>query len=95
MNVKLVIDMNLSHDWATFLSEQGWNVVHWSMVGDPRASDEEIMAWSVNNSRVVITHDLDFGMLLAQTHAKGPSVMQLRANDVLPEHLRQTVLAAL
>ena len=53
------------------------------------------MAWSVANQRVVFTHDLDFGTLLALTHSTGPSVFQVRTQDVLPDHLGPVVLAAL
>lgn len=41
------------------------------------------------------THDLDFGTLLALTHAAGPSVLQIRGQNVLPEHMGLLVLAAL
>lgn len=95
MSLKIVIDMNLSPGWVPFLSAHGWVVEHWSMIGDPRATDAEIMAWSVANQRVVFTHDLDFGSLLALTHATGPSVIQVRTQDVLPDHLGPIVLAAL
>ncbi|HEX7505517.1 MAG TPA: DUF5615 family PIN-like protein, partial [Polyangia bacterium] len=33
--------------------------VHWSEVGDPRASDLAIMTWAYDNGFVIFTHDLD------------------------------------
>ena len=36
---------------------------------------------------MVLTHDLDFGALLAASQASGPSVVQLRAEDVMPRAL--------
>ena len=95
MSVKVLIDMNLSPDRATALQGQGWPAVHWSTVGDPRATDRTIMDWAVANDRIVFTHDLDFGTLLALTHATGPSVLQVRGQDVLPSHLERVVVAAL
>ena len=95
MTLQIIIDMNLSPDWVPFLTAHGWNVEHWSAVGDPRATDLEIMAWSIINNRVVFTHDLDFGTLLALTHASGPSVIQVRTQDALPDRLGPVVLAAL
>jgi predicted nuclease of predicted toxin-antitoxin system len=53
------------------------------------------MSWALANGYAVFTHDLDFGTTLALTHATGPSVIQLRGNQVLPEHIAPTVLAAL
>ena len=44
---------------------------------------------------VVFTHDLDFSALLALTRAEGPSVIQVRSHDVLPEHLGAIVVAAI
>ncbi len=45
------------------------------------------MDWARPSGYVVFTHDLDFGALLAASHAGGPSVIQVRAQDVLPDHL--------
>lgn len=53
------------------------------------------MAWAIANSYVVFTHDLDFGAMLAMTHAKGPSVLQVRGPSVLPEDIGPVVIAAL
>lgn len=38
---------------------------------------------------MVFTHDLDFGALLAAAGSHGPSVIQVRAQDLLPEALAQ------
>jgi predicted nuclease of predicted toxin-antitoxin system len=38
---------------------------------------------------------LDFGTMLALTHATGPSVLQVRGKDVLPEDIGRVVIAAL
>ena len=53
------------------------------------------MAWAREQRHVVFTHDLDFGTLLALTRASGPSVLQVRAHDVLPDHLSEIVVAAI
>jgi predicted nuclease of predicted toxin-antitoxin system len=95
MSIKILIDMNLSPDWATVLERHGWPSLHWSTAGNPRASDRTIMDWALANGYVVFTHDLDFGTMLALTHAGGPRVIQIRAQDVLPDHLEGIVIAAL
>lgn len=95
MRVNVLIDMNLSPDWVPVLQRHGWPAVHWSTVGDPRATDRTIMDSAVANGFMVFTHDLDFGTMLALTHAMGPSVLQVRAEDVLPDHLEGIVIAAL
>jgi predicted nuclease of predicted toxin-antitoxin system len=85
--VKLLIDMNLSPSWVEVLEQQGWETAHWSTIGDPRAPDEVIMDWARDNGYVVFTHDLDFGTLLAATRAQGPSVIQVRTQDIMPRSL--------
>jgi len=84
--MKVLIDMNLSPDWCDLLVAEGWEAVHWSAAGDPGASDRVIMSWAARRGFIVLTHDLDFGSLLAVTQANSPSVVQLRAQDVLPDH---------
>lgn len=93
--MKNVIDMNLSIDWIPVLTSQHIEAVHWSTVGDPRASDREIMTWAFQNGYIVFTHDLDFGDILAATGTRAPSVIQLRGQDVLPKTLGSIVMAAL
>jgi predicted nuclease of predicted toxin-antitoxin system len=95
MSVKVLVDMNLSVEWIPLLTQNGWDAVHWSTVGDPRATDQTIMAWALANRYIVLTHDLDFGTALALTHAGGPSVLQVRGQNVLPEHMGPLVLTAL
>jgi predicted nuclease of predicted toxin-antitoxin system len=95
MSLAILVDMNLSPDWVQVLQRHGWPTVHWSSVGDPRAADRLIMAWAVANDHIVFTHDLDFGRILALTHAAGPSVLQVRGQDVLPDHMAPLVIAAL
>jgi predicted nuclease of predicted toxin-antitoxin system len=93
--MRLLVDMNLSPQWAAVLVAAGHEARHWSEVGDVRASDAKIMDWARANGAVVLTHDLDFTTLLALTRADGPSVVQLRAQNILPESLAESVLQAL
>ncbi|MEK7144764.1 MAG: DUF5615 family PIN-like protein [Patescibacteria group bacterium] len=85
--MKLRIDMNLSPRWVNTFHQQGWQALHWSTVGDHKATDKVIMEWARVNGYVVFTHDLDFGTLLAATNAEGPSVIQIRTQDIMPQSL--------
>lgn len=67
--MKLLADMNLSPKWAGFLSAAGFEALHWSALGAPTAPDTEIMRHASENDLVVPTSDLDFGTILAITHA--------------------------
>lgn len=52
MSLQILIDMNLSPGWVSFLNDHGWSAVHWSAIGDPRAKDTEIVAWAVSNQHI-------------------------------------------
>lgn len=93
--MKVLVDMNLSPAWCALLARHGWEAVHWVDVGNPRAPDREIMRWAREQGFVVFTHDLDFSVLLATTRAAGPSVVQVRARDVTPEHMGSTLARVL
>lgn len=95
MKLRILIDMNLSPEWTEVLRSFGWEAAHWREVGDPRAPDSQIMAWAATEGYIVFTHDLDFGSLLAATNAAGPSVIQVRIQDVLPNFVGDAVNAAL
>ena len=95
MRLKFLVDMNLSPEWVPVLWRHGWRAIHWSTIGDPRASDKDIMDWARNHQHVVFTHHLDFGTMLALSHEAGPSVLQVRTEDSLPDYLEEPVIAAL
>jgi predicted nuclease of predicted toxin-antitoxin system len=95
MNLTLLIDMNLPPAWVERFAREGWTAVHWSEVGDARATDAMVMEHARTHGQVVFTHDLDFGAILANTTANGPSVIQVRAQNVTPESLGDLVVAVI
>jgi predicted nuclease of predicted toxin-antitoxin system len=92
---RLLVDMNLSIEWIPLLTTAGHEAVHWSEVGDPRAPDTALMRWALDNAYTVFTHDLDFGTMLALSGADGPSVLQVRGLNVLPQAIGPLVLSLL
>ena len=92
--MKFLLDMNLAPRWAEFLDQAGMEALHWSHVGKADAADVEIMGYARDNNYWVITHDLDFGAILATSQLDGPSVIQLRANDISPEAIGHHVIQA-
>ncbi len=93
--MKILVDLNLSPAWVPFLTQAGFESVHWSTVGDVRAPDADLMVWARENGYVVSTHDMDFGALLAATRSRGPSVLQARVKDTMPDALGPDVLRVL
>ena len=93
--MKILVDMNLSPEWVPVLKAAGHEAVHWTAVGKPDAPDRELFAWARATGNVVFTHDLDFGAILAATKAEGPSVVQLRMQDISPAHSGKVLLRVL
>lgn len=93
--MKILVDMNLSPRWVQLLRDAGWEAAHWSAVGEANATDSEITAYAAANNYVILTHDLDFGAILASTGQSIPSVVQIRAEDVSQEAVGKQTIAAL
>lgn len=93
--MKILIDMNLPPSWVDAFAAEGIEAVHWSSIGDIRASDRILMQWAKDNGHIVFTHDLDFGAMLAATQADAPSVFQVRTQDSFPETIGAIVFSAL
>ena len=87
--------MNLSPGWVGRLARQGFEAVHWSTIGAATAPDVEILTWANEHGFVLITNDLDFSSILAASVAATPSVVQIRAQDLLSDQVVDTVVHAL
>lgn len=93
--MKLLVDMYLSPRWIGALADAGIEAAHWSTLGAFDAKDAEVMAYAAANGCVVLTHDLDFGAILAATQGRKPSVVQIRAEDVSPDVIGRQIVVAL
>lgn len=93
--MRVLLDLNVSPSLCQQFEAAGHEAVHWSTIGELTASDDIIMRYARQNGLVLITHDLDFGALLAATRAKGPSVVQLRAQDALADTFVKLISATL
>ena len=93
--MKILVDMNLPPRWVAALQEGGIEARHWSTVGAPNAPDEDVLSWTAANGFVLLTHDLDFGAILASSRASIPSVIQIRTEDVRPDVLVGRVASTL
>jgi predicted nuclease of predicted toxin-antitoxin system len=82
-------------DWLQFLRELGFDCIAWLKIGAPNAPDTEIMQFAHDTGRIVVTHDLDFGRLLAFSKATQPSVIQFRAPDIRPAAIDEQLQLAL
>jgi predicted nuclease of predicted toxin-antitoxin system len=93
--MRLLVDMNLSPRWVDLLAAAGFDAAHWSTLGARNAADSDIMRFAQAHEYVVLTHDLDFGTILAATRGEKPSVVQIRADDVNPEAIGARTISAI
>jgi predicted nuclease of predicted toxin-antitoxin system len=75
--MRFLVDNPVSPDLAEMLRQAGHDAVHVRDCGLQRAADTAIFTRAAHEHRVVITADTDFGLLLARTEAKEPSVVLL------------------
>ena len=87
--------MNLPPLLAAILSSNGFPTQHWVNIGLPTVEDAAILAYARTNGFVIVTHDLDFSAILAATAADGPSVVQVRTQDVMSAKFVDTLTTAL
>ena len=93
--MKLILDMNIPFKYAHLLADKGFEVMRWSDIGSPTASDTEIMEYARENDFIVLTCDLDFSAILSSTHDVKPSVAQIRASVMYAERAIDLVAIAL
>lgn len=82
-------DMGISPDTVSWLRSQSHGAVHLHEQGLDRISDPEILEKARAEGRVLLTHDLDFGQLLALSKAASPSVIVFRLADMRPDSVNR------
>ncbi len=93
--MKLIVDMNLSPRWVSYLGGYDFEAVHWSTVGRINALDTEIMAYAASKDLIVLTHDLDFSAILAATGGTKPSVVQIRSDNLSTDAIGMLLVTSL
>jgi predicted nuclease of predicted toxin-antitoxin system len=81
--------MGISPATGTYLAELGHDTSHLLNEHMKTASDSEILKKALNEKRIILTHDLDFGKLLATAGTKSPSVVIFRLQNMCPENVNK------
>ena len=90
--MRFLTDVGASRTTAEELRRHGHDVLHLSEVGLHRLPDDEILARTREEGRIVITFDLDFGDLLAAGGYSLPSVILFRLHDPAPLSVNSKLL---
>jgi predicted nuclease of predicted toxin-antitoxin system len=81
--VRFLVDANLSPDVAARLRLAGHDAVAVREIGLQDADDDTILDAALADDRVVVSHDTDFGTLLALRKAGKSSFILIRSADPL------------
>jgi len=82
--VRFLTDMGLAHSTVAFLRACGHDAIHLRDEGLQRLSDDKIVEKALSEGRIILTHDLDFGRILALSRGRLPSVVTFRLADMRP-----------
>jgi len=83
--------MGISPKTIEFLRQQGHDAVHLHQEGLDTLPDPEILRKAWQEGRILLTHDLDFGELLAASGARLPSVIIFRLKNMRPEQVNRAL----
>lgn len=72
--MRFLADMGISPKTMAFLQSLGHDAVHLHDQGLDRLEDPAILAKAQEEDRILLTHDLDFGELIAVSGARLPSI---------------------
>lgn len=89
--MKFLLDMGLAESTARFLRAGGNDASHLREENLHRLSDEAIIAKAVEEDRIVLTHDLDFGRIVALSGQRLPSVITFRLSDMRAENVNRYI----
>lgn len=93
--MRFLIDENLSRQLPALLSSSGHDVEHVAELGLEAASDAEVLEAARRQDRILVSADTDFGTLLAESRADGPSILIRRTANRRASHLATLIEANL
>lgn len=90
--MKFLLNMNIPRKIGIQLTDEGHIYRHAGDIGMAQANDSEIVEEARRNKEVIITHDLDYGRLLAFSNTSTPSVIILRLRNTHPDNLISRII---
>jgi predicted nuclease of predicted toxin-antitoxin system len=87
--MKFLADMGISPRSVAFLRNLGYEAVHLYELGLERLPDVEILIKARREGYIVLTHDLDFGELIALSGADLLSVVIFRLRSMRPANVNR------
>lgn len=93
--MRFLADMGISPQTVAFLREAGQEASHLHELGLHRLDDPAILTRARQEQQILLTHDLDFGELVAASGARLPTVITFRLRNMRPENVNRHLQAVL
>jgi len=87
--MRFLADMGISPRTVAFLQHLGHEAVHLHAQGLDCMEDSAILDKAREEGRILLTHDLDFGALMAASGARLPSVVIFRLRNMRPDRVNR------
>jgi predicted nuclease of predicted toxin-antitoxin system len=91
--MKFLLNMNMPREFGKRLVAEGHEYRHAGDIGMAQASDSEIVEEARRNKEIIVTHDLDYGRLLAFSAELAPSVIIFRLRNTHPDNLFARIMS--
>ena len=85
--MKLLADMGISPRTVAFLNNLGYKATHLQEQSLHQLPDPDILEKARNENYILLTHDLDFGELVAASGEQLPSVIIFRLRNMHPDQV--------
>ena len=95
MKLKFIADIHISPLTVKALQNKGYDIVRITDKLPATASDKEIIQLAHQEKAVIITQDLDFSAIIAQSGLNGPSVVSLRVANAKPDIIARLLITVL
>jgi predicted nuclease of predicted toxin-antitoxin system len=91
---EIPLNMNVPRKLGRRLTSQGYDCRHVDDIGMAQVSDLIIMKEARENREIIVTHDLDYGDLLAFSGETNPSVIIFRIRNTHVDNLFKQIVEA-
>jgi len=95
-HMRFLADMGVAQSVVTWLKSHENDAVHLKDEGLQRLPDSEILQKAIEENRILLTFDLDFGEIIAHSAERNVSVIVFRLHNTRAQNVMQrleTVLA--
>lgn len=95
MMLKFIADVHISPITVSTLQEAGYQIRRVTDFIPANSSDKKIVELAIQQASVIVTQDLDFSAIIAQSGMVRPSVVSLRVGNAKPETIARILATIL